>query len=151
MSGIAGTKSSLTWAVHISLVAMVLLWLFPTVGLLVSSFRTADQISTSGWWSSLSSSEQNQVLRTAAPETQIEKDGVFVIEGNLFEEESESIISVWGTRSNNIDAYAAGDTATLNNGATLTVSPSGDYLMQSDVEMEGRRGARVFVTAETPP
>jgi alpha-glucoside transport system permease protein len=31
----------------------VLLWLFPTVGLFVSSFRTADQITTSGWWASL--------------------------------------------------------------------------------------------------
>jgi ABC-type glycerol-3-phosphate transport system permease component len=33
------------WAVHISVAALVLLWLFPTVGLFVSSFRTADQIS----------------------------------------------------------------------------------------------------------
>ncbi|MEL7114278.1 MAG: carbohydrate ABC transporter permease, partial [Pseudomonadota bacterium] len=49
MDNIAGTKSSLTWAVHISVVVLVLLWLFPTVGLFVSSFRTADQISTSGW------------------------------------------------------------------------------------------------------
>ena len=50
MQSIAGSKSSLTWAVHISVVVMVVLWLIPTVGLFVSSFRTADQISTSGWW-----------------------------------------------------------------------------------------------------
>jgi alpha-glucoside transport system permease protein len=37
----------LTWAVHISVVALVALWLFPTVGLFVSSFRTADQIANS--------------------------------------------------------------------------------------------------------
>ncbi|MYH59929.1 MAG: carbohydrate ABC transporter permease, partial [Boseongicola sp. SB0675_bin_26] len=43
MQSIAGSKSSLTWAVHISVVAMVVLWLIPTVGLFVSSFRTADQ------------------------------------------------------------------------------------------------------------
>jgi len=48
MDNIAGTKSSLTWAVHLSVVCLVALWLFPTVGLLVSSFRTSDQIATSG-------------------------------------------------------------------------------------------------------
>ena len=53
MDNIAGTKSGLTWAVHISVAILVALWLFPTVGLFVSSFRTADQISSSGWWKAL--------------------------------------------------------------------------------------------------
>lgn len=53
MAAIAGTKSSLTWAVQLSTLALVLLWIFPTVGLLVSSFRTVDQINSSGWWASL--------------------------------------------------------------------------------------------------
>ena len=44
MDNIAGTKSSLTWVVHISVVLLVALWLFPTLGLFVSSFRTTDQI-----------------------------------------------------------------------------------------------------------
>lgn len=151
MSAIVGTKSSLTWAVHLSLVAMVVLWLFPTVGLLVSSFRTTDQISTSGWWNSLSSSEQNLTLRTDAPDTQIEKDGLFIIEGNLFGEASDADISVWGTSSRSIDDYTPGDVAELKNGATVTVAANGDYLMQSEVPMDGRRGQRVFVTAQTPP
>ncbi len=151
MAAIAGTKSSLTWAVHLSLAAMVVLWLFPTVGLFVSSFRTADQISTGGWWNALSSSEQNLTLRTDAPDTQIERDGMFVIEGNLFDEGSEADISVWGTSSRSIDDYKPGDTAELKDGATITVSANGDYIMQSDQALEGRRGQRVFVTAETPP
>lgn len=151
MSAIAGTKSSLTWAVHLSLAAMVVLWLFPTVGLLVSSFRTTDQISTSGWWNSLSRSEQNLTLRTAAPDTQIEQDGMFVIEGNLFGEASDAEISVWGTSSRSINDYTPDDTAELKDGATITVSASGDYVMQSENELEGRRGQRVFVTAQTPP
>jgi len=151
MSGIAGTKSSLTWAVHLSLVAMVLLWLFPTVGLFVSSFRTTDQISTGGWWKAMSSSEQSTTLRTSSPETQIVKDGVFLIEGNLFDEGSEAEISVWGTSSRSIDDYKAGDTAELKNGATITVAANGDYIMQSTETLTGKRGQRVFVTALTPP
>lgn len=151
MSGIVGTKSSLTWAVHISLAAMVLLWLFPTAGLLVSSFRTSDQIATSGWWKSMVPSEQNLTLRSAAPETQINKDGKFVIEGNLFDEPGEAAISVWGTSSRSIDDYKAGDTAELKKGGTVTVQVNGDYIMQNTDEFTGKRGTRIFVTATTPP
>ena len=151
MSAIAGTKSGLTWAVHLSLLAMVLLWLFPTAGLFVSSFRTVDQISTSGWWDALTTSEQNLTLRTPAPDTQAERNGSFVIEGNLFDDGSDANISSWGTSSRNISDYAPGDTATLKDGASLTVMADGEFVMQNDVAMEGRRGQRVFVTAETPP
>src|SRR5262245_31294785 len=35
---------------HLIVVALMLIWATPTVGLLVSSFRPQDQLSTSGWW-----------------------------------------------------------------------------------------------------
>ena len=152
MDNIAGTKSSLTWAVHLSLVALVLLWLFPTAGLLVSSFRTADQISTSGWWKALGAAEESLTLRTAAPETQQQVDGQYVIEGNLFERREGAEISSWGTSSRDIAAYVPGDSAEVNRGtAAITVEANGDYRLASSDEFEGRRGERVFVTAETPP
>lgn len=150
MDNIVGKKSSLTWAVHISLLALVMLWLFPTVGLLVSSFRTSDQIATSGWWNSLTPSVQNFTLRSDPPEKQVEKDGKFVIEGNLFGEDSGSTISVWGTSSREISTYQAGDTADLKNG-TVTVQSNGDYLMENTEPFSGKRGQRIFVTAESPP
>ncbi len=151
MDNIAGTKSSLTWAVHISLAALVFAWLFPTVGLLVSSFRTADQISTSGWWNAMFPSTQNMTLRADAPETQAKVGDVFVIEGNLFGNEGEATISVWGTSSRAIDDYTAGDTAELNKGGTITVQANGDYRMENTEEFTGSRGQRVFVTAKAPP
>ena len=151
MSSIAGTKSSLTWAVHLSLAALVLLWLFPTVGLLVSSFRTSDQIASSGWWKAMLPAEQNQTLRTGGAADQIEKDGVFIIDGNLFGEPGEAKISAWGTSSRSIDDYKAGDTAELKDGQTVTVQANGDYLMQSPEEFTGKRGQRIFATARTPP
>ncbi|MGQ7846773.1 carbohydrate ABC transporter permease [Granulosicoccus sp. 3-233] len=151
MSNIAGTKSSLTWAVHLSLAALVLLWLFPTVGLLVSSFRTSDQIASTGWWKAMVPSEQNMTLRTGGADEQLQKDGGFVIEGNLFEEPGDAVISVWGTSSRAISDYQAGETAELKDGATVSVQSNGDYLLQSPEEITGKRGQRIFVTAKTPP
>ena len=154
MDNIAGTKSSLTWAVHISVAALVALWLFPTVGLFVSSFRTADQIATSGWWKALFPTEQSLTLRTADPDTQTLVGGVYVIEGNLFtgEDLSDDIdMSTWGTSSRDIGAYAPGDTAELRDGERITVQANGDYRLESPVQMEGGRGQRIFVTAELPP
>ncbi len=151
MDNIAGTKSTLTWAVHLSVLALVLLWLFPTVGLFVSSFRTADQIASSGWWKALFPSEQNLTLRTAGPEAQVQSGNLYVIEGNLFDAESEAVISVWGTSSREISAYTPGETAELRNGNRVTVQDNGDYRLESDAEITGSRGSRIFVTAETPP
>ena len=35
---------------HIVIMVLALVWMIPTVGLLISSFRPADLISTTGWW-----------------------------------------------------------------------------------------------------
>jgi alpha-glucoside transport system permease protein len=152
MDNIAGSKSSLTWIVHISVVLLVALWLFPTVGLLVSSFRTTDQISSSGWWQSLFPTEQNVTLRTTDPDddgVQSVVDGVYTITGNLFEEPGAEI-GVWGTSSRAIDSYGAGDTAEMDDGETITVQANGDYVWTGTAELSGR-GQRVFATAATPP
>lgn len=152
MDNIAGTKSSLTWAVHISVGLLVALWLFPTVGLLVSSFRTADQISTSGWWRSMMASEQNLILRAADPdEARVERNGMFVVEGNLFGEEVEPDITVWGTSSRAVDAYVPGDVADLGDGETFELRPDGSYVWTGSDEQLSGRGQRVFISALVPP
>ena len=38
------------WPLRLSLIAIVTLWLVPTVGLLISSFRTRALIESEGWW-----------------------------------------------------------------------------------------------------
>jgi alpha-glucoside transport system permease protein len=38
------------WPVKLVVIVIVILWLIPTVGLLVSSFRDANRVNTSGWW-----------------------------------------------------------------------------------------------------
>jgi len=151
MNAIAGQKPGLIWALRISVIVLVGLWLFPTVGLFISSFRTGDQIATSGWWKALFPTEQNLTLRTAAPETQVPEGDLWVIEGNLFEGESDAEISAWGTNARDISAYGPGDMAELRGGERLTVAGDGSYRMEATEEMGGRRGPRVFVTAVVPP
>ncbi|MBO3758334.1 carbohydrate ABC transporter permease [Ciceribacter sp. L1K22] len=154
MATIVGKKSGLVWAVHISVVALVLLWLLPTAGLFISSFRTADQIATSGWWTALFPQEQNLVVRAAAPSTQTQEGNLFVIQGNLLAENgnaAETTISAWGTSSQAIDAYAPGDTADMGEDGRVTVQENGDYRLENNVEFTGSRGERLFVTATVPP
>ena len=151
MSHVVGKKSSLTWAVHLSLLLLVFLWVFPTAGLLVSSFRTADQISTGGWWKSLAPSEQNLTLRAAPSSEQTEVDGVFVIEGNLFDARGASDISVWGISSREIDSFTPGESAEFKKGGVVTVQRNGDYRIEHDEPFTGKRGSRIFVTATQPP
>ena len=148
---IAGQKSGLSWAVNISVVLLVALWLFPTVGLLVSSFRTSDQISTSGWWKAMFPSEQNLTLRTDAPTLQVQEGDLYVIEGRLFPPEKDAEISVWGVSSRAIDSYVAGQTAPLKKGGEVTVQADGRYRMVNGEPFTGSRGTRIFVTATTPP
>jgi alpha-glucoside transport system permease protein len=152
MDNIAGTKSSLVWAVHLSVLLLVLLWLFPTVGLFVSSFRTADQIVTNGWWQSLGEVEQNLVLRAADPdEFRVERNGRYFVEGNLFDEGVEAVISTWGISSLRISDYKPGDEADLKKGETITVDAAGNYVWSGPENRMKGRGQRVFVTAKTPP
>ncbi len=151
MDNIAGSKSSLTWAVHISVVLLVALWLFPTVGLFVSSFRTADQISTSGWWKAAFPSVQNLTLRTAPPTDQVQEGDLYVIEGDLFEAGKTVSVSRFGVSSKAHDAFAAGETAPLRKGGEVTVDSGGHYRMTNTEPFTGSRGQRIFVTAKTPP
>lgn len=153
MDNIAGSKSSLSWITNISVVLLVALWMFPTVGLLVSSFRTSDQISGSGWWQSLFPTEQNVTLRTTDPDdegAQTLVDGVYTISGNLFGDVTDAGISVWGVSSREIDNYVPGETADLGDGESIIVQSTGEYVWTGTTEMTGR-GQRVFASAKTPP
>lgn len=151
MDNIAGRKPALGWAVNISVILIVALWLFPTVGLLVSSFRTADQISSSGWWKAFFPTEQTEQFRTADPGDDRVQDGdMFVVEGVIFENAEASIAS-WGTSSRDVSAYAPGETADLGDGETLTLNADGTYRWTGDDEQISGRGQRFFVTATQPP
>ncbi|MBU4528937.1 carbohydrate ABC transporter permease [Hoeflea sp.] len=149
MNVTSSKKSPLVWAVHISVVLLVALWLFPTVGLFVSSFRTADQIANTGWWASMFTQErQRPAIRLSGDEAQV--DGEFVIEGRLFAADNV-VISRWGVNSRDPEAYEPGEEADLGDGANLTIEANGAFRMSSPQSFGDGRLPRVFTTAEAPP
>lgn len=147
MEGMAGQKSSLTWLVNLAALLLVVMWTIPTAGLFVSSFRDRDQISATGWWKSLSATEQTGFVRTGTAADQREEGGVFVLDGNVLGEGQELV--GWGTRSREPAAYQPGDTADVD-GAKLTVNADGSYRMESPTAFEMTRGERIFLTTKSP-
>lgn len=149
MDSVAGRKPALMWAVHLSVIALVLLWVVPTFGLLVSSFRTGDQITGSGWWQAMTTQEQQlSPIRVAGEEAA--RDGAFVIEGTLFPK-GGTTVSAWGTNSREPEALAPGETADLGDGVSLTVQEDGAFVLTSPVSTKDMRLPRVFTTASAPP
>ncbi|WP_299968940.1 carbohydrate ABC transporter permease [uncultured Roseobacter sp.] len=147
MDNIAGTKSSLSWAVNLSVIFLVVLWLVPTLGLLVSSFRDRDQISASGWWLSPFAVEQN--FQASLPAGEARRDGdFFVIEGNLFSGGEGEILRFGGTRSNPT-AFAPGETGDLRRDRSLTVEANGDFIYRTPSEIS--RDPNVYYATATPP
>ena len=136
---------------HLAVFVIVALWTLPTAGLLVSSLRDKDQIAASGWWTALSTSEQRDQARTKGKADQTEKDGRFVIAGNILEGTSHTSLSAWGTNINKPDANQPGVTADLGNGQTLTVNADGSYEWASATAFEDDRGRRVFYVSSVPP
>lgn len=48
-SGRLGTR----WPLHATIIVLMVIWLVPTVGLFVNSFRPAAEVAGSGWWTAL--------------------------------------------------------------------------------------------------
>ncbi|MBX3597620.1 MAG: carbohydrate ABC transporter permease [Rhizobiaceae bacterium] len=139
------------FGVHLAVLFFVLIWTLPTLGILVTSLRDKDQIIASGWWTAFSSSSQTAATRLAPAEAQVQKDGRFIIEGNIFETPGTSTVSAFGTRSAQPTEFAAGEVADLKDGVTLQVNEDGSYLFSSPVAFEGNNGRRVYYAATVPP
>jgi alpha-glucoside transport system permease protein len=146
---IASSRSPLAWVVHLSVALLVILWTVPTAGLLISSLRDKDQLAVSGWWTSLADSTQNAVFRAPGPEAQVEKDGKFVISGNVLEGGAGEV-AAFGSSSLKPGDFEPGQTADLNGGEKLTVQADGSFEIVSDTAMEGTRGQRIFYQATVP-
>ncbi|MES5098338.1 carbohydrate ABC transporter permease [Agrobacterium sp. BA1120] len=137
--------------VHISVLFVVLLWLLPTLGILVSSLRDKDQLVVSGWWTAFSSSSQTQASRLADPATQKQEGDRFVISGNVFENGAGGKISAFGVRVQDPEAFPAGEAADLGDGESLLINEDGTYQYSKNASFEGSRAKRVYLAVATPP
>lgn len=87
------------WAVNLPLFVFAVLWLLPTLGLAISSFRTPDQIQQSGWWTILPHREW-QVVETLALDPGLARNGVMQVAGatGAFEELRAGVMRPDGKR-----------------------------------------------------
>ena len=85
-------KKQRTWVgpllVNGGLLLLVIIWSIPTIGLLVSSFRTRFDIGTSGWWNIFPHREWETVETLNPQDLGLDPDGVMEVQGvtGTFEE-----------------------------------------------------------------
>ncbi|PWJ15864.1 carbohydrate ABC transporter permease [Jannaschia seohaensis] len=147
--GIAGETSGLKIVTNLSVVFLVVLWLIPTIGLLVSSFRDRDAISSSGWWNAPFATEQN-FAASAEGEFRQTPEG-WVLEGNVFGEDGSGEVISFGGRRSEPNAFAPGTTGELVRGRTLTVETNGDYVYVDPDEEQPSRNPTVYFGTKVPP
>ena len=151
MAASTGKSFVSRFGVHIAVLVFVIIWTIPTLGILVSSLRDKDQIIASGWWNSFASSSQTEAGRLPAASAQTQKDGKYVIEGNVFGDGAKRAISAFGTKAAAPTQYKAGTAADLGDGVTLQVNADGGFVLASPKAFEGDRGQRVYYASSAPP
>jgi len=137
--------------VHTLLLLFVIAWVLPTFGLFVSSFRDKDLLATSGWWTSFKTNQVNEIHRTKKYTDQYQENGIYLLKGNFFEDNSKKKITYYGITSKDINRYKVGEIAKLNNGTEIEVKENGEYIWKSSKPFNNKRGKRIFVTALSPP
>ncbi|TIU33006.1 MAG: carbohydrate ABC transporter permease, partial [Mesorhizobium sp.] len=151
MTAKTGKSFASRFGVHIAVFVFVVIWTIPTLGILVSSLRDKDQIIASGWWNSFASSSQTEAGRLPAASAQTQKDGKYVIEGNIFGDGAKREISAFGVKSAAPTQYPAGTAADLGDGVSLQVNADGTFVLSSPKAFEGERGQRVYFASSAPP
>ncbi|UWQ06745.1 carbohydrate ABC transporter permease [Aliiroseovarius crassostreae] len=140
----------LRWVANSVAVLLVLLWIMPTLGLLVSSLRDRDAVSASGWWTALQPSEQVLKLRAPAPEGAIRQGEDWVLTGNLLDGKQGRVLR-FGLTAAAPSAMRAGQVAVHRSGYQVRVEESGDFVITYPVRPEGLKPQRIFVVVVTPP
>ena len=133
------------------LLSFVIVWIAPTFGLFISSFRDKDKLAISGWWTSLTTVQVNEIYRTKGKEGQVQEGNYFIIRDNFFNDAKGKKVINFGVTSKKINEFIVGNTAILKDKSEIKVFENGDYEWMSKKEFTKKKGRRVFVTASSPP
>ncbi|MDA8031303.1 MAG: hypothetical protein MPK62_09300, partial [Alphaproteobacteria bacterium] len=71
---------------NISLLLILIFWVAPILGLLLTSLRDSKHANETGFWRSLTTNEIGYSFKTRGADDISEQNGVYIISGNLFNE-----------------------------------------------------------------
>ena len=145
-------KFSLTSILSQSLLLFfVIIWIIPTFGLFISSLRDKDLLSISGWWTSLTTTEINEIHRMLGMEYQILENNYYIIKGSIFEDNTGKKITSFGITSKKINEFSLGEIAIFKDNSEVTIDENGNYIWKSKTKFTKKKGKRLFTTSLSPP
>jgi len=133
------------------LLLFVIIWIIPTFGLFISSLRDKDLLSISGWWTSLTTTEINEIHRMLGMEYQIQENNYYIIKGSIFEDNTGKKIISFGITSKKINEFSLSEVAIFKDNSEVTIDESGNYVWKSKTKFTKKKGKRLFTTSLSPP
>ena len=133
------------------LLVFVIIWIIPTFGLFISSLRDKDLLSISGWWTSLTTTEINEIHRMLGNEHQIQENNYYIIKGSIFEDNTGKKITSFGITSKKINEFSLGQIAIFKDQSEVSIDEGGNYVWKSKNKFTKKKGKRLFTTSLSPP